>query len=353
MISYSLLKEYLFRLEPENAHFMAECALRATNPFVFIQNWMIEKYFVTDTRITQNIFGKQFLNPVGIAAGFDKNAKIIKQTSMLGFGFTEIGAVTVKPQDGNPKPRLFRYPEHECVQNAMGFNNDGMEKISERVAREYPFVLPIGINIGKNKLTAEKLAIDDYATLIEKFNDICDFLTINISSPNTKGLRDLQNETFIGELFAMVKEKAKKPVLLKLSPDMEKRDAVNLAVSAVEYGASGIVATNTTTDYSLLPEAKDFGGISGRVLKEKSFEMLKVLSRELFGKTTIISVGGIDSIDEAYARMKAGANLLQIYTGLIFKGPELVKQINEGILERMNEEGFTHISEMIGSDIGL
>jgi dihydroorotate dehydrogenase len=178
-------------------------------------------------------------------------------------------------------------------------------------------------------------------------------MTINISSPNTKGLRDLQNSAFIAELFGMVKEKAKKPVLLKLSPDMEKRDAVDLAISAVENGASGIIATNTTTDYSLLVGAKEFGGLSGRVLKEKSFEMFKAISRELFGKTTLISVGGIDSADEAYARLKAGASLIQIYTAMIFQGPELIKQINEGILERMNDEGFTHISEMIGSDRGL
>jgi len=353
MISYSLLKEYLFRLEPETAHFVTECALRSTNLLTFAQNYMIEKYFVSDERISQNIFGKQFLNPVGIAAGFDKNAKMIRQTPMLGFGFTEIGAVTVKPQDGNPTPRLFRYPEYESIQNAMGFNNDGMEKIAERTGRSYPFVLPIGINIGKNKLTADKLAINDYAQLIEKFNDICDFMVINISSPNTKGLRDLQNESFIAELFAMVKEKSSKAVLLKLSPDMEKKDAVDLAVTAVEHGASGIIATNTTTDYSLLPNAKDFGGISGRVLKEKSYEMLKALSRELFGKTTLISVGGIDSADEAYMRIKAGASLLQVYSALVFKGPDLIKQINEGVLERMNEDGFTHISEAIGSDRGL
>jgi dihydroorotate dehydrogenase len=353
MISYSLLKEYLFRLEPETAHFVAESALRSTNLLTFAQNYMIEKYFVSDERISQNIFGKQFLNPVGIAAGFDKNAKMIRQTAMMGFGYTELGAVTVKPQDGNPSPRLFRFPEYESLQNAMGFNNDGMEKIAKRVAKSYPFVLPIGINIGKNKLTADKLAINDYAQLIEKFNDICDFMVINISSPNTKGLRELQNESFIAELFAMVKEKSSKPVLLKLSPDMEKKDAVNLAVSAVEHGASGIITTNTTTDYSLLPGAKDFGGISGRVLKEKSFEMLKALSRELFGKTTLISVGGIDSADEAYMRIRAGASLLQVYSALIFKGPDLIKQINEGILERMNEDGFTHIGEAIGSDRGL
>ncbi len=353
MIPYSLVKEYLFRLEPETAHLVTEMALRASTPLSFVQNKMIEKYFVSDERITQNIFGKQFLNPVGIAAGFDKNSTMIKHTSSLGFGFTEIGAVTVKPQDGNPKPRVFRFPEQESVQNAMGFNNEGMEKIAERLSMEYPFVLPIGVNIGKNKLTAEKLAINDYTALVEKFNPICDFMTINISSPNTKGLRNLATGDFIAELFAMVKEKAHKPVLLKISPDMEKKDAVELAIQAVEHGASGIIATNTTTDYSLLPDAKDFGGLSGRVLKEKSFDMFRAISRELFGKTVLISVGGIDSADEAYARLKAGASLLQIYTGLIFQGPELIKQINEGILERMNEEGFTHISEMIGTDRGL
>lgn len=350
MFSYSTLKEYLFRLDPETAHWLAGLALGAVDKITPLQNAMIERNFCMEERLTQTIFGRSVYNPVGLAAGFDKNAQMIRSLVALGFGFVEVGTVTPKPQDGNPRPRLWRFEQQESLQNAMGFNNDGMDKVVKRLQKIFPFSTPIGVNIGKNRLTAEKLAISDYKQLIENFKDLCDYLVINISSPNTKGLRDLQNETFLAELFDTAKQITTKPVLLKLSPDLEKKEAVKLAVCAVEHGAGGIIATNTTTDYSLLPEAKTVGGISGRVLQDRSFEMFEALSRELFGKTLLISVGGIDCGQEAYRRIKAGASLVQIYTSLIYKGPALVKQINEEIMELMNFDGFAHISEAIGAD---
>ncbi len=350
MLTYQTLKEYLFRLDPETAHNLAEGLIRLLRLCTPCQNYFIDKNFVVDDRLTQVIFGKKFLNPVGLAAGFDKNATMIRQIAMFGFGYTEVGTITPKPQDGNAKPRLFRHIEEESLQNAFGFNNDGMIKIRERIKRVYPFVLPIGVNIGKNKLTADKMAINDYKSLIETLHEFADYMVINISSPNTKGLRSLQNEEFINELFTMSKELTEKPILLKISPDLEKKEALNLCIKAVEAGAKGIIATNTTTDYSLVQNAKNFGGISGKALCEKSFELFDYIAAELYGQTTLISVGGIDSAEEAYIRIKAGASLVQVYTGFIYKGPSLAKQINEGIMELMNFDGFTHISEAIGCE---
>ena len=349
MFTYQTLKEYLFRLDPETAHNLAENAIRMSRLCTPCQNYFIDKNFCIDDRLTQVVFGKKFLNPVGLAAGFDKNATMIRQMPMFGFGFTEIGTVTPKPQDGNPRPRLFRFPEYESLQNAFGFNNEGMVKVKKRIERVHPFILPVGVNIGKNKLTAEKGAVNDYKTLIENLGEFADYIVINISSPNTKGLRDLQNEEFIKELFEAAKELTDKPVLLKLSPDLDKKEALSLAMNAVEHGAKGIIATNTTVDYSLLPEAKDTGGLSGKVLADKSFEMFDYLASELYGQTTLISVGGIDSAEEAYRRIKAGASLVQVYTAFIYKGPSLAKRINEGLMEFMNEDGFSNITEAIGS----
>lgn len=348
---YGLMKKFMFNFSPENAHLIAEFFFKnGANYAPFILSPLAEHFFIHDKRLEQNIFGKTFLNPLGLAAGFDKNATMIKMLTALGFGHIEYGTITPEPQDGNAKPRLFRYVEHESIQNAMGFNNEGMSNVAKRLETLYPFATPLGANIGKNKVTSPENALKDYEKLIKRFKDLSDYLVINISSPNTPGLRDLQNEQFIKDLFVMAKELTLKPVLLKIAPDLSISDALHVSSTALENGAAGIVATNTTIDYSLLPNAKDFGGISGKVLTEKSFAMFDALAKEFFGKTTLISVGGIDSADEAYRRLKAGASLIQIYSAFIFKGPSLNRAINLGILERMERDGFNHISEVIGSD---
>lgn len=348
---YGLMKKFMFNFSPENAHLIAEFFFRSgTNYTPFILAPLAKHFFINDKRLEQNIFGKTFLNPLGLAAGFDKNATMIKMLTALGFGHIEYGTITPEPQDGNAKPRLFRYVEQESIQNAMGFNNEGMYKVAKRLEALYPFATPLGANIGKNKVTSPENALKDYEKLIKRFKDLSDYLVINISSPNTPGLRDLQNEQFIKDLFVMAKELTLKPVLLKIAPDLSTSDALHVSSTALENGAAGIVATNTTIDYSLLPNAKDFGGISGKVLTEKSFALFEALAKEFFGKTTLISVGGIDSADEAYRRLKAGASLIQIYSAFIFKGPSLNRAINLGILERMERDGFSHISEVIGSD---
>ncbi|MEA2091422.1 MAG: quinone-dependent dihydroorotate dehydrogenase, partial [Campylobacterota bacterium] len=300
--------------------------------------------------LKQELFGRTFLNPVGLGAGFDKNATMIRGMQILGFGYTEIGTVTPKPQAGNPKPRMFRHIEEETIQNAMGFNNDGMLKVQNRLKKIYPFTTPVGVNIGKNKLTSESDAINDYTTLIKAFNGLGDYFVINISSPNTPGLRDLQNEEFIGKLFAEAKALTNMPILLKIAPDMTPEDAVALTTMAVQKGADGIIATNTTIDYSLVKNPKDIGGLSGAVLKEKSFKIFEAIAKELYGKTTLISVGGIDSAEEAYRRIKAGASLVQILSGIVFHGPDMIMNVNKGLVKLLKADGYTNITEAIGAD---
>lgn len=350
MINYQTLKPWLYKLDPEVAHQIAETALRVPNICPILFNPFLKSHFVTNDILKQELFGRTFLNPIGLGAGFDKNATMIRGIQILGFGFTEIGTVTPRPQAGNPKPRMFRHVEEESIQNAMGFNNDGLLSVQKRLKEKFPFTTPIGINIGKNKTTSDAEAINDYTTLIKALHELGDYLVINISSPNTPGLRDLQNEEFITRLFSEAKEITNKPILLKIAPDMSKEDAVALTTLAVEKGANGIIATNTTIDYSLVKNPQSIGGLSGAVLKEKSFEIFEAIAKELYGKTTLISVGGIDSAKEAYRRIKAGASLVEIYSGLVFHGFDMIKDINTELTELIKADGYANITEAIGSD---
>ncbi|MGB7403354.1 MAG: quinone-dependent dihydroorotate dehydrogenase [Arcobacter sp.] len=351
MFSYNTLKKVLFKFQPETAHHLAEFGLTKLPYCRSLNNYMVNKNFIFDHKLSQDILGITFKNPVGLAAGFDKNATMIESMMALGFGYTEIGTMTPRAQDGNAKPRMFRYPEQKTVQNAMGFNNKGSYDVAKNLRKVFPYVIPIGANIGKNKTTPENMALSDYKILINKFKDISDYLVINISSPNTPNLRDLQNEKFITELFTMGKELTDKPIFLKIAPDMEAKTAIDLCKTAVKAGAAGIIATNTTIDYDLLPGCQSFGGLSGAVLCEKSYELFKEIAKELFGKTILISVGGILTPEDAYRRIKAGASLIQVYSGMIFEGPALVRKINEGILKLLEEDGFSNINQAIGADL--
>lgn len=347
---YQTIKKILFCLEPENAHALAETSLRALS-FPLGLN-LLQSYFdFEDKRLTQNLLGTTFKNPIGLGAGFDKNATMLEGLGSLGFGHVEYGTLTPKPQKGNEKPRLFRFVHENSVQNAMGFNNDGVKKVALRLQKlTLNKDLVLGASIGKNKITPNEKALEDYATMFDGLDKKCNYFAINISSPNTIGLRDLQNEAFIKEVFTLGIKKTKSPILLKLSPDMETKEALNLCQTALEYGASGIIATNTTTNYSLLKNAKDFGGISGEALREKSYEFFCPLGEAFWDKTTLISVGGIDSAKEAYRRIRAGASLVQIYTALIFQGAGLVKKINQELLTCIKKDGFLSIEEAVGAN---
>lgn len=350
MLPYDSLKPWLFKLQPETAHHVVSALLQGANYCPSAFNYWLKKHFVSDPVLEQELFGRTFLNPVGLGAGFDKNATMIRGIQALGFGFTEIGTVTPFPQPGNPKPRMFRHIQEETIQNAMGFNNDGMAQAKKRLEARYPFTTPIGVNIGKNKTTDETDAISDYTRLIRGLHELGDYLVINISSPNTPGLRDLQNEAFIAELFAKAKAITAKPILLKIAPDMTPEQAVALTTLAVDKGADGIIATNTTVDYALVKNPEAVGGLSGKVLTEKSFAIFDAVAEALFGQTVLISVGGIDSAEEAYRRIRAGASLVQVYSALVFKGPELIGDINRGLIGLLKRDGFANITEAVGAD---
>ncbi|MCD4758989.1 MAG: quinone-dependent dihydroorotate dehydrogenase [Arcobacteraceae bacterium] len=350
MINYETIKKIMFNFEPETAHHIASFGLKALPYCRTINNYMTEKNFVDNSILTQEVLGIKFHNPIGLAAGFDKNADMIKAMPSLGFGYTEIGTMTPRAQPGNDKPRLFRYPEQESLQNAMGFNNEGAFEVITNLKKVYPFAIPIGASIGKNKTTPENEALNDYETLIKGFKDICDYLVVNISSPNTPNLRDLQNEEFIKAVFGMAKSLTDTPILLKIAPDMEAQTAITLCKTAVDAGADGIIATNTTNDYTLLPNPQDFGGISGKVMSEKSYNLFKAIAAELHDRTTLISVGGISDAKDAYRRIKAGASLIQIYSAFIFQGPSMCKNINEELIALIKADGYNNISEAIGAD---
>lgn len=345
---YENLKQVLFKLDAEKAHNIVEFFLRKVAPLPLVQDLLAWQFVKCDERLANTLDSVRFPNPVGVSAGFDKNATMLKGLGALGFGFIEVGTITQAPQSGNPKPRLFRFPQEHSLQNMMGFNNNGVSKIAKRLQKLYPLCLPIGANIGKNKIIAQSDSLQNYENTLLEVLDLADYFVFNVSSPNTPKLRDLQNKGFVASLFKMARKHTQKPIFLKISPDMHTDDMLEVIESAIKHGCSGIIATNTSIDYSLLKGAKSEGGISGEALKERSREVFESIAKEFFGKTLLISSGGIDSADEAYERIKMGACLVQIYTGLVYQGPSLPRRINEGILARMQADGFAHISEAIG-----
>ena len=350
-MNYDTLKKIFFRFDPETAHKIAEFGLRALYATPGGLEALAKFGVYKDEILTQNIWNLSFDNPVGIAGGFDKNATMIAPLAALGFGHIDFGTFTPRPQSGNEKPRLFRLVSEQSIQNAMGFNNEGADVIEHRVRKIYPFKIPIAANIGKNKATSNEDALSDYEALGRKFNGLCDFFIINVSSPNTPNLRALQENSFISELIGAMKKITNRPLVLKLAPDMSADQAIALCECAVQSGASGIIINNTSVDYSLSPNARDFGGLSGRLITEKSRKLFAQVARELFGRTVLISCGGIDSAQEAYERIKSGASLVQIFTAFIFKGPFVAKSINEGLAELLRADGFNNISEAVGVNL--
>lgn len=347
---YDKVRSLLFKLQPERAHSLAERFLRYFCVLPGVQDVLVQNFVIADSRLANDILGLHFPNPLGLPAGFDKNAMMIEGLSMLGFGFLEVGTITQTPQSGNPKPRLFRFPKEKSLQNCMGFNNQGVLSVAKRLKKITPFAIPLGLNLGKNKIIAQRDSLKNYENTLKELLEYGDYFVFNVSSPNTPKLRDLQNKEFISSLCKMARNNTQKPVFIKLSPDMHDEDLLEVIESAYKNGCNGIIATNTTIDYSLLEGARNEGGLSGQVLKEKSREVFASIAKEFFGKLTLVSVGGIDDAKEAYERIKMGASLIQAYTGFVYKGPSFAKDINEGILELMQKDGFNHISEAIGVD---
>jgi dihydroorotate dehydrogenase len=353
---YNLARPLLFQFDPEDAHGLTLKAMKA--------GLVPSCAPVVDPALEQTLWGLKFPNPVGLSAGFDKEAAVIGPALKLGFGFVEAGTVTPKPQEGNPRPRVFRDPANEAVINRMGFPGTGMgvfkDNIEKFLSQKDKPAGVVGINIGMNKGQTEPAK--DYATLIRMLAPMADYLTINISSPNTPGLRDLQSREPLLELMAAVMDERKKscgdhppPVLLKLAPDLDEARQEELAAAAIESKIDGLILTNTTLDRpEFLPEKfrTEKGGLSGKPLTEKSTKVIHNFYHLTKGAVPIVGVGGISSGADAYAKIRAGASLVQIYSALVFKGPGLVGAVNRELLALLKRDGFTHISQATGKAHG-
>lgn len=307
---------------------------------------MVKGVFAYENPVLEReVFGLKFKNPVGLAAGFDKDGKLIDEMAMLGFGFIEIGTLTPVAQEGNPQPRLFRLPEDEALINRMGFNNGGVKEAVERLKKRKSDVL-IGGNIGKNKVTPNESAVDDYLICLEELHPYVDYFVVNVSSPNTPNLRDLQEKEPLKKLLSAVKsandQKGKpKPILLKIAPDLTNGQLDDIVEIVLETKIDGVIATNTTIDRSQLKTSPSkvaafgAGGVSGKVLAKRSTEVIRYLSEKSNKAFPIIGVGGIYSAEDAIDKLEAGASLIQIYSGMIYEGPGLIKRIKKGIVRHL------------------
>jgi len=337
---YSLLKPLLFKIDPEQVHDFMMDGLAWTSRHPGALRLLDSSCCYRNEKLNKNVFGIDFPNPIGLAAGFDKNARAVNSWAAMGFGFVEIGSVTKHAQEGNPKPRLFRLPEDEAIINRMGFNNDGADAVAKRLERlfnESKPLVPLGINVGKSKITPLEDAASDYLYSLDALWQFGDYFVINVSSPNTPGLRKLQDrDSLEGLLDAVTSFKAKqesfKPLLLKIAPDLsfEQIDEILKLIEA--YELNGVIATNTTIDRSGLESQLDeAGGLSGRPLKYRSLEILKHI-RAQSPDLAIISVGGVATVEDAKARLAAGATLLQLYSSLVYEGPFLLKRLNKALI---------------------
>ena len=328
-------------LDPERAHGLALRAL----PFAPLPGP------VNSPRLVTNIAGVEMPNPVGLAAGFDKNATALTPLMQAGFGFLEVGAATPLPQPGNPRPRLFRLVRDRAAINRFGFNNDGIEVIADRLANR-PDGIPVGLNIGANKDSADRAA--DFAKVMQVARTLVDFATVNVSSPNTEKLRDLQgSEALRALLTGVLAESGRVPVFLKIAPDLSDAEISEIAAVASETGVAGIIATNTTLGREgLVSRARnEKGGLSGRPLFVPSTRVLARLYRETGGNMPLIGVGGVASAADAYTKIKAGASAVQLYTAMVFNGLSLAYRIARGLDEMLSHDGFSNVSEAVGTGV--
>jgi dihydroorotate dehydrogenase len=332
-VIYKLIFQLVFsRMDPEKAHHLGMFAIQVASRL------RLTKLLIPIKAKSENRLGHTFAGPFGLAAGFDKNATAVKALGELGFSHVEIGTVTAIPQSGNPQPRLFRLKEDRALINRMGFNNDGAEVVAKRLAklRASNSKLPvIGINIGKSKIVELQDAAEDYRTSARLLAPFADYLAVNVSSPNTPGLRDLQSVTSLKPILeAVISESLRKPVLVKIAPDLANEDISAIANLAKTLGLAGVIATNTTIGRSGLKASQELidscgaGGLSGAPLNSRSLEVLSLLRKDLGSEFTIISVGGVETKDQVLERIKAGANLVQGYTGFIYFGPLWARKLN-------------------------
>lgn len=336
------IRPILFLFDPEKVHHFTFRMIRLTAMIPGVRYFRKKSYHVNHPDLKRNLFGLEFSNPVGLAAGFDKNGMLLNQLEDFGFGFVEIGTVTPKPQEGNPKPRLFRLKKDSAIINRMGFNNDGVRAISQRLKSKKTKLI-IGGNIGKNKITPNENAGDDYAICFEELYPVVDYFVVNVSSPNTPNLRDLQEKEPLTNLLNALqilnhKKEKPKPILLKIAPDLTDTQLDDIIEIVRDTKIAGVISTNTTISRANLKtdqasvEKIGAGGLSGKPLTKRSTEVIRYLSEKSDKAFPIIGVGGIHSAQDALEKINAGADLVQVYTGFIYEGPALVKQINKALI---------------------
>jgi dihydroorotate dehydrogenase len=349
---YGALRRILFLVPPERIHTIVFTCLRLITAAGPLRRGLTRWLAPRDPVLETTVFGIRFPGPMGLAAGFDKDGSGLKTWGALGFGYAEVGTVTARAQPGNPQPRMFRLPEDRALLNRMGFNNHGAGELAMRLSRHTSDV-PIGANIGKTKTTPPEGAKDDYTESARLLGPLAAFLVVNVSSPNTPGLRDLQAVESLRPILAAVMAQTTTPVLVKIAPDLSDSDVDEIADLAVELGLAGIVATNTTVsrDGLATPGVVDLGagGVSGPPVARRSAEVLRRLHRRVGGRLVLISAGGIETADDAWERITAGASLLQGYTGFVYGGGLWAKHIHDGLARRLHEGGFASLADAVGS----
>jgi dihydroorotate dehydrogenase len=359
---YRIIRPILFRLPPESAHNLAVASLTATLKSQAIRS-LVERRMRTEAFGKLNRFGLEFTNPVGLAAGFDKNGAAAQALSALGFGFIEVGTVTNEAQPGNPKPRLFRLPSDNALINRLGFNNHGAKELAQRLRDRRPDCV-LGVNIGKSGPVAIEDAIPDYLASFDAVYDVADYIAVNVSSPNTPNLRELQRGDLLADLLHALQKRNRelaqtgsagpRPLLLKIAPDLDQSQIESIIDVALRANISGIIATNTTVRRDGLRtsavevQACGEGGLSGAPLREWSNQVISVVYRLTRGELPIIGVGGIFTAEDAWDKICAGASLIQLYTGFIYEGPGVAKRINLGLVEILQREGFNSIDDAVG-----
>lgn len=342
---YKLIRSILFLFNPEKVHYLTASLINISLKIPGMKSLWNALFLVDNPKLKKTVFGLEFKNPVGLAAGFDKNASMYNDLAYCGFGFIEIGTITPKAQPGNDKPRLFRLKEDGGIINRMGFNNDGVEIAIENLKKNNTSIL-IGGNIGKNKVTPNENATDDYVYSFNKLFDYVDYFVVNVSSPNTPNLRELQEKEPLKQLLVSIQEQnalkvSKKPILLKIAPDLTDEQLDDIIEIIEEIKLDGVIATNTTISRDNLKTSKEIvdeigaGGLSGKPVKNRSTEVIKYLATKSNKSFPIIGVGGIHSAEDAIEKLEAGADLIQLYTGFIYEGPALVKKINKAILKKL------------------
>lgn len=332
-----IIRPILFCFDPEKVHYFTFSIIRFINRIPLVSGIIKFIYSVEHAKLERELFGLKFSNPVGLAAGFDKDAKLFNELSNFGFGFIEIGTLTPKPQPGNPKKRLFRLKSDSAIINRMGFNNGGVIEAVERLKKNKGVL--IGGNIGKNKLTPNENAVDDYKISFNALFDFVDYFVVNVSSPNTPNLRALQDKEPLTKLLKVLKvenskKDAQKPILLKIAPDLTDSQLLDIIDIVAETKIDGVIATNTTISREgLISEnKKETGGLSGKPISNRSTEVIRFLAEKSNKAFPIIGVGGIHSAKDALDKIEAGADLIQLYTGFIYEGPKLIKEINKALI---------------------